>query len=74
VIAAHIWLQTMTGIDDLLETDFHTLYQDRVYKVSDMLLKHKKDIEGHLRMKERTLFNLGKTIILYDLTNTFFEG
>lgn len=64
----------MTGIDDLLETDFTTLSQDRVYKVSDMLLKHKKEIEGHLRMKERTLFNLGKTIILYDLTNTFFEG
>lgn len=72
--AAHIWLQTMTGIDDLLETDFTTLSQDRVYKVSDMLLKHKKEIEGHLRMKERTLFNLEETIILYDLTNTFFEG
>ena len=72
--AAHTWLQTMTGIEDLLETDFSTLSQDRVYKVSDMLLRHKREIEEHLRMKECNLFNLEETIILYDLTNTFFEG
>ena len=72
--AAHIWLQTMAGIDDLLETDFSALSQDRVYKVSDMLLRHKREIEEHLRMKECNLFNLEETIILYDLTNTFFEG
>ncbi len=72
--AAHIWLQRMTGIDDLLETDFSDLSQDRVYKVSDMLLRHKTEIEEHLRIKESTLFNLEETVILYDLTNTFFEG
>ena len=72
--AAHIWLQRMTGIEDLLKTDFSDLSQDRVYKVSDMLLRHKTEIEEHLRMKGRTLFNLEETIILYDLTNTFFEG
>jgi transposase len=72
--AAHIWLQTRTGIDDLLETDFSTLSQNRVYKVSDMLLRHKAEIEEHLRGKECTLFNLEETVILYDLTNTFFEG
>lgn len=72
--AAHIWLQRMTGIEDLLETDFSDLSQDRVYKVSDMLLRHKTEIEEHLRMKECSLFNLEETIILYDLTNTFFEG
>jgi len=73
--AAHIWLQTRTGIDDLLETDFSTLSQNRVYKVSDMLLRHKAEIEEHLRGKECTLFeDLEETVILYDLTNTFFEG
>ena len=72
--AAHVWLQRMTGIDDLLETDFSDLSQDRVYKVSDMLLRHKTEIEEHLRIKECNLFNLDETIILYDLTNTFFEG
>ena len=50
------------------------LSQDRVYKVSDMLLKNKEAIEEHLSLKERNLFNLEEKIILYDLTNTFFEG
>src|SRR3990172_1366830 len=72
--AAHVWLQTMTGIEDLLETDFSNLSQDRVYKVSDMLLRHKTEIEEHLRIRECSLFNLEETILLYDLTNTFFEG
>ena len=72
--AAHVWLQRMTGIEDLLETDFSDLSQDRVYKVSDMLLRRKTEIEEHLRVKECSLFNLEETILLYDLTNTFFEG
>jgi len=72
--ASHAWLQRMTGIEDLLETDFSDLSQDRVYKVSDMLLRRKTELEEHLRVKECSLFNLEETIILYDLTNTFFEG
>jgi len=72
--AAHIWLQRMTGIEDLLDTDLSDLSQDRVYKVSDMLLRRKTEIEEHLRVKECSLFNLEETILLYDLTNTFFEG
>jgi transposase len=72
--AAHVWLQTMTGIEDLLEADFGNLSQDRVYKVSDMLMRNKTQIEEHLRNKECGLFHLEETILLYDLTNTFFEG
>jgi len=72
--AAHIWLQNMTALDDLLGADFSGLSQDRVYKVSDMLLHHKAEIEAHLRTREGSLFQLGEKIILYDLTNTFFEG
>lgn len=72
--ATHIWLQDISGIDELMDTDFSMLSQYRVYKVSDMLLKHKRDIEEHLSWKERNLFNLEEKIILYDLTNTFFEG
>lgn len=72
--ATHVWLQTMSALDDLLEADFRTLSLDRVYRVSDMLLRHKKEIEDHLRVRECGLFNLEEKIILYDLTNTFFEG
>ncbi len=72
--ATHLWLQSHTALDDLLETRFESLSQDRVYKVSDMLLRNKAEIETHLQNRERNLFNLDEKILLYDLTNTFFEG
>jgi transposase len=72
--ATHIWLQNESAMDDLLEADFKSLSQDRVYKAADMLLKNKKIIEDHLRVKESSLFDLTESIILYDLTNTFLEG
>lgn len=72
--ATHIWLQNHTALDDLMGTSFESLSQDRVYKAADMLLKHKEAIEAHLRNREAYLFNLKENILLYDLTNTFFEG
>ncbi|HOE33803.1 MAG TPA: IS1634 family transposase [Smithella sp.] len=72
--ATHLWLQEMSAMDELLGADFTDLSQDRVYKTSDLLLRHKKQIEDHLCAKECRLFNLEEKIILYDLTNTFFEG
>ena len=72
--ATHTWLQNDTSLDDLMDTSFEFLSQDRVYSVSDMLLKNKDDIETHLKDRERHLFNLDEKVLLYDLTNTFFEG
>jgi len=72
--ATHLWLQNETALDDLMDTSFEVLSQDRVYQVSDMLLCHKDAIESHLQSREKHLFNLDETILLYDLTNTFFEG
>jgi len=72
--ATHTWLQHMTALGDLLGCDFSGLSQDRIYKVADMLLRHKHTIEDHLRSRETSLFSLTERIILYDLTNTFLEG
>jgi transposase len=48
--------------------------EDRFYRISDKLLRAGKALELHLRGKERELFNLDRTILLYDLTNSYFEG
>jgi transposase len=42
--------------------------------VADKLLEHQEAIEAHLRREQRKAFSLGRTIFLYDLTNTYFEG
>ena len=70
----HWWLRYKSAIDELMGTDFSLLPQDRVYRVSDKLLKGRDELEDYLSCKEKTLFNLRETIVLYDLTNTFLEG
>ena len=72
--STHHWLQNLSALDELMGVDFSNLSLDRVYKVSDQLLKHKDPLEDHLRRTEGLLFALEDKIILYDLTNTFFEG
>jgi hypothetical protein len=57
-----------------MDTSFESLSQDRAYKVSEMLLGNKAEIEAHLQKREVELFDLDEKILLYDLTNTFFEG
>jgi hypothetical protein len=47
---------------------------DRLYRSGDLLLDRKKPIEAHLRRREGEVFNLDRSIILYDLTNSYFEG
>jgi len=72
--STHHWLTDLSALDELMGVDFSQLSLDRVYKVSDWLMRHKDALEGHLRQAEGRLFALEETIILYDLTNTFFEG
>ena len=72
--ATHNWLQNITALGELMDFDFSNVSLDSVYKASDLLLKHKDELEDHLRWTEGRLFALDEKIILYDLTNTFFEG
>ena len=48
--------------------------KDRLYRVNDELLKHRKPIETTLRDKTQNLFSLSRGVILYDVTHTHFEG
>ncbi|MFQ5688096.1 MAG: IS1634 family transposase [Candidatus Scalindua sp.] len=70
----HYWGQKKSALDELLHTDFSSLSLNSLYKICDKLLSNKSEIESHLRRKECDLFNLDEKIILYDLTNTYFEG
>lgn len=73
-LSTRTWLQQQSGLDELLECTFHSLSTDRLYRVSDQLLKHKDEVEKFLYQKEKNIFSLKNTITLYDLTNTYIEG
>ena len=51
-----------------------SITKDRFYPIADMLYKNKEKIELSLREQETSLFDLDQVVILYDLTNTYFEG
>lgn len=68
------YLRNNSALDEILGTDFSSLHKDRLYKISDLLLKHQKEIEEKLYAKEKELFGLSEIVTLYDLTNTYFEG
>jgi hypothetical protein len=67
------WLET-TALAELLGFHAEGWAEDRFYRINDKLLAAMPVLEEHLRRKERDLFNLDRTILLYDLTNSYFEG
>lgn len=73
-LATHYWLQHHTGLGELLGYDYESMKLTRMYQTSDILLKHKQELEQHLYERQRSIFKFEETITLYDLTNTYFEG
>jgi hypothetical protein len=68
------WCKRISGLGELLDVDFSRYGRNILYRTSDKLYEHKKEIEDYLTNMERDLFSLKETMLLYDLTNTFFEG
>jgi hypothetical protein len=73
-LASHRWLTGTSGLGDLLEVDLAALPLSRLYRASDLLMKHREGIETRLFARIETLFGLAASVTLYDLTNTYFEG
>ena len=68
------WLRERSGLDELIDVDFEAMPMMRLYRTSDLLVKHRQTIEEMLFHRIDTLFSLPATVTLYDLTNTYFEG
>ena len=73
-LASHRWLTATSGLGDLLEVDLAALPLARLYRASDLVMKHREEIETRLFARIETLFGLEASVTLYDLTNTYFEG
>jgi transposase len=63
-----------TALPELLNTNITKSTKDRLYYTGDALFEHRVAIESALRNHERDLFSSKRRIILYDVTNTHFEG
>ena len=73
-LATHRWLTGSSGLGDLLDVDLAAMPLSRLYRASDLLIRHRDEIESRLFARIETLFGLETSVTLYDLTNTYFEG
>ena len=68
------WLREQSALGELLDVDFGGVALSQLYRVSDLLVRHRDKIEHQLFGRITDLFLLPTTVTLYDLTNSHFEG
>ena len=67
------WINDTSGISELLGSQLK-IYDNILHRTAIKLWENYKEIEKELSQVARKEFDLKETVILYDLTNTYFEG
>jgi hypothetical protein len=67
------WLNNNSGTLELLQTDAK-VYDTALHRIAIQLKENHEKIEQELSKAAREKFSLKETIVLYDLTNTYFES
>ena len=73
-LATARWIQENSAVMELTGYDPEKMNKDRLYKSALKLSSVKEKLEHHLSQKTNELFDIQDKIMLYDLTNTYFEG
>lgn len=73
-LATTKWILENSAVMELTGYDPEKMNKDRLYKSALKLSIVKDKLEQHLSQKTNELFDIQDKIILYDLTNTYFEG
>ena len=68
------WIKENSAVCELTGYNMGKVTKDKLYEISKELYKEKSGLENHLSRCTNDLFKLEDKIILYDLTNTYFEG
>jgi len=68
------WIKENSAVCEITGYDIELITKDRLYAISKKLWAEKEALEQHLSVRTNELFDIQDKIILYDLTNTYFEG
>jgi transposase len=68
------WIKENSAVCELTGYDMDHLTKDKLYQGALNLFALREPLQKHLSQRTNTLFDLEDKIILYDLTNTYFEG
>ena len=68
------WIRENSAVCELTGFPQDRISKDRLYSISKRLYAEKDGLETYLSHRTDELFDIEDKIILYDLTNTYFEG
>lgn len=68
------WIKDNSAVCELTGYDNEKITKDKLYESALRLYETKDALEQHLSHKTNELFDISDKIVLYDLTNTYFEG
>ncbi len=68
------WIRENSAVCEVTGYNAEQITKDRLYAISKKLYSEKEALEQHLSIRTNELFDIQDKIILYDLTNTYFEG
>jgi len=68
------WMKENSSVCEVTGYDINKITKDQLYRVSKKLYAEKEALEQHLSIRTNELFDIEDKIMLYDLTNTYFEG
>ncbi|MFN6329182.1 MAG: IS1634 family transposase [Chitinophagales bacterium] len=68
------WIKENSAICEITQYPIDKITKDKLYQSAHSLYGVKDELEQHLSKRTNELFDLDDKIILYDLTNTYFEG
>jgi len=68
------WIQENSAVCELSGYPLEKITKDKLYKNALDLYEIKDELEQHFSKKTNELFDIQDKIILFDLTNTYFEG
>ncbi len=68
------YMKENSAVCEITGLDKNKITKDQLYGISHKLYEVKDKLEKYLSVRTNELFDLEDKIIIYDLTNTYFEG
>lgn len=68
------WIKENSAVCEITNYPVEKISKDKLYQNALSLFEIKDQLEKHLSKRTNELFDIEDKIILYDLTNTYFEG
>jgi hypothetical protein len=68
------WIKQNSAVCEITGYRAEQITKDKLYHISHRLYEVKDNLEQHLSTRTNDLFDLNDKLIIYDLTNTYFEG